>query len=391
MKKIYTIITYLLLTLYCPSTLIIANSTQNYTVSIAPFSYKVLKRFYLIERLRKTMNVIAEIKEQIDQCAFLAGHNSIPAKNHSITLLNNTTRTLRPLFMLWEDFSNYKKLNDELFVEEFTREVFVVVKFKLLNDLHKSKLQTKAFCSNFDFVDHVSINTRIDIIAAIGNFLKDETITLHHLHDEIQSIIARQKKRFNDIPKNIESEHILQRLYLIERLRNQTTFLQCFKQLNLNIFKKTDFKNKKFKKREFDDQIIFHDHRIQTTIKKMIQTNSLDPLILLLENFYEFVHIDNAEFIRETLITLFITQKNILMNHLPETKDAGTVIIQIVHLYNLINSLPIEEILNAIDTLTDALEDVAHEIEAQSPTTSWWSRSVTAMKYLVNAVTSFSL
>lgn len=110
---------------------------------------------------------------------------------------------------------------------------------------------------------------------------------------------------------------------------------------------------------------IFSNRIICDCLKKTIQTESLRPIIILLQYAQETLDIQHDHFVCELFILIFTVHKQILFNeciehHHPIKKNTLEAIIAIS---NVINQLPIAEILNAIDMLVTELPPFIEKYE----------------------------
>lgn len=116
------------------------------------------------------------------------------------------------------------------------------------------------------------------------------------------------------------------------------------------------------------DEAIFSHRIICNCIKKMIQTNSLQPFIILLEKAKKYHSTHNNRFFREIFILIFIIHKQILFKECE--KDPHTIkkstLETIMMINNIINQLPIAEILAAIDMLVTELPPFFEKYELNS-------------------------
>ena len=92
-------------------------------------------------------------------------------------------------------------------------------------------------------------------------------------------------------------------------MRYQINILKIIKGLNLNFFKGS--KGQQDAYQQLDDKISFKHHRVKRTAQKMSTTKNLDALINLLDDFSEFIYLNDDEFARESMIMLFLVEKNI--------------------------------------------------------------------------------
>jgi len=113
----------------------------------------------------------------------------------------------------------------------------------------------------------------------------------------------------------------------------------------------------------------------------MLVTQSLKPLLLLLQNVQIHRHIDNNRFIHELFLLVFTVHKQILFHECEETSYSlkKTTLNTILEISEKINQLPIAEVLNAIDMLVTELPPFLEKYEFNSKMTwkawlrkYWW-------------------
>ncbi len=169
-------------------------------------------------------------------------------------------------------------------------------------------------------------------------------------------------------------------------MRYQINILKIIKGLNLIFFKGS--KGQQDAHQQLDDKISFKHHRVKRTAQKMSTTKNLDALINLLDDFSEFIYLNDDEFARESMIMLFLVEKNIIINHAIENKSPITLD-QVIALYEVIESLPIEKLLEAIDLLGKAFSDILDQTEESSGNSwstifkeNWWSMPMAGVFFI---------
>jgi len=307
------------------------------SMSIKSITGLVNRRYYFIERLRKTINLLTRIKERTEQVNSLINKivkRNIPIFKHErIQYSMNEiikTRSLKPLFMVWDDFTSYRSIEDELFVEEFTKEIFIITK-GIFNDQAIKSHELSAFSPE-------EILDRIDEL----------------FPDTLRSDLT-------DVQSHIESEQIYQRFYVIQRLFPALTLMH------------TIHRSKEISIIQYEEK--FSDSYICYIIQKIAQQNSLEPLLMLWEDIQQYKHM-NERFIKEASLLFFYTYKHFAHQLIPHRGSFDDVVL----LYESINSLPIEEILTAIDTIHDILSDQVSEEDERPWGTllkkHWWIHPV---------------
>ena len=116
------------------------------------------------------------------------------------------------------------------------------------------------------------------------------------------------------------------------------------------------------------DAAIFSHRIIRSCIKKIVETESLQPLITLVHKVKKHNLIHNNRFFHEFLILIFTIYKQILFKEC-ETKPHNvkkSTLETIMLANNIINQLPIAEILSAIDMLVTELPPFFEKYELNS-------------------------
>ncbi len=127
--------------------------------------------------------------------------------------------------------------------------------------------------------------------------------------------------------------------------------------------------------------VTFSHPTICNSLKQAIAAESLKPIILLLQYTQHNINAQSSHFLHETLILIFAVHKHILFDecaqhHHPIKKSTLETIIAI---NNIINQLPIAEVLSAIDMLVNELPPFIEKYELNSKITwknwlkkYWW-------------------
>jgi hypothetical protein len=116
------------------------------------------------------------------------------------------------------------------------------------------------------------------------------------------------------------------------------------------------------------DTAIFSYPAIRNCIKKIVATESLQPLIQLLHKVKHHRLIHNNKFFHEVLILIFTIYKQILFNECEKKQQSikKSTLETIMLVNNIINQLPIAEILSTIDMLVTELPPFFEKYELHS-------------------------
>jgi len=398
---------------------------QDYGFTANQFTNYIYRRFYFIKRLEKIMDTFSRLNKTLSLSTPHAPTNSrsghdtdiktILYQNRRINIdrifdvdntdafvhpiikksLNTikTKRNLRPLFTVWDSFKSYKLIEDQLLIEEFTKEIFVISRNLLLSSLESRNLD------NFDITESRQqlslcscclldlIDVYIDKFLAIQPEYNAEDTQLPH----------KYLHTLHDLKPLIHMDDIVERFYHVkrlERIMSQIYLLHkkgCVYQLPCSIQVKNN------------NNIITIDNRIRLThpdivscVKVMEQTRSWTPLLQLLCEVKRYKFIQDHIFIRELSYLLFalghttlITELQTQENFSEQSKSRKSLSLdQLAQIYETIDGLPLENMLDAIDLLSDQIPLLLEKyaFDEKTPTwlswlrKHWWHASVDALK-----------
>lgn len=121
------------------------------------------------------------------------------------------------------------------------------------------------------------------------------------------------------------------------------------------------------------DSTFFSHPKIVSCISKMLSTETLKPIVMLLTDMTHYGYFKDEQFVHEFFLLIFIVHKQILFHECDETHSYVLKTISlntIIEISEKINQLPIAEILNAIDMLVTELPPFLEKYEFNS-TISW--------------------
>lgn len=129
------------------------------------------------------------------------------------------------------------------------------------------------------------------------------------------------------------------------------------------------------------NDIAFDHYKIVACIYALNRQHSLEPLIALLREAEQYRQIQSDNFIKELLMLIIITYKEILLDTAcsKHTETKKSVLETIINISHKLDQLPIAELLNAIDMLTQELPRFLEKYEFHSDLTwkewlkkYWW-------------------
>jgi len=116
------------------------------------------------------------------------------------------------------------------------------------------------------------------------------------------------------------------------------------------------------------ESVLFFHHRTKTCLHRMLQTESLQPLLLLLQDIRHYHYLQDTLFVYELFLLIFTVHKQILFHECEDSSHTltKTTLNTIIEISEKINQLPIAEVLNAIDMLVKELPPFLEKYEFNS-------------------------
>lgn len=231
-------------------------------------------------------------------------------------------RNLKPLFMIWDDFIAYKSLEDDIFIEDFSKEIFVVTR-KVLSSLN-------AHTQN----DHISLHEISDTTPNKTEQLLD---AIDQITDVLQQVVPEKSQTRTlfhhqappiDLKSEVTTDEIALRFYYIQRLQRAIDLLN--QAPNNHLFHSIDYHG------ELKSPVI------TAILRSMQETGSANPMMHQWDDMKEYKFIDNIKFVKEFVSIVLIALRHIYTN--PNGSLFGETNIE---------NMNVDQILHAIDIITD--------------------------------------
>lgn len=289
---------------YWKSLLALASSTICFAqdpLTINQQTKKIYNRFYLINRLEKTISVITKsyTTNGIPCCTPIdVSTFSHPEVHHTAQTMMEQKK-ITPLKKLWKHFKTYRLIQDDLFEEEFIRLVLML-------------------CYTLD-QSHGTCKKENPITSADTNAIANTFYVIHRLEKPLevlyQSCKNNQKIFDNSITRNSEKESF------------------------------------------FEDTQILHHDRIQNCIHEIQSSESLEPIKRTHAELKQYRFAGDDIFLKEQLSLLFFAYKLMLNNKLSDQTEQVIMheMETIQYVTQHIEEFSIDQILTAIDMMTDKL------------------------------------
>lgn len=271
----------------------------------------ITRRTYLLSRLERMILMLRVTKssKKFSLNSALFSHPTIITTIKQI----DDNNSLQPLFDLWDYLKEYRSIDDCQLIHEFTK-------------------LTLSIPVTMHYGPHIKKMAHPDIKLSLNGITFTEAVTLRH--------------------------------YYAQRLKRPLSFLKQVK------CKKTDY----FEQAANGCNCLlitnyqFSHPEIKRVVSHMEQHNSLDPLLKLGNEFEKMKLIQDEQFQKQFMGLIFTTYRNLLINnasthHLPIKKNTLELM---AHLYDELEQLPLEQLLDAIDLLAEELPPLLEKYEFNS-------------------------
>jgi hypothetical protein len=350
------------------------------------FANYVYRRYYFIHRLERIMGLFQEINRSMQlnpsniaplingysqrplnpetifnfQNSFPFKHNKIKESIHNMEHEQN----LKPLFSVWDEFITYKSVEDQLFVEEFTKEIFVISR----NILTCTGINS---CQLFELRSTIGL-TADQLLDVIDMYVDQFLVHKPEYNSANLEIIL--PIRMPDLHQSVHIDDVALRYYHIQRLG------VVFWLLNQIRTKAIPIQFSYITTPEgvlIDSKHQFTHEYIVSCIKVMEQTNSIEPLMGLMQGVQRYKYIDEERFRREFLMLLLVTLQHLELRN-PEMRLS-------IKASSFTNDIPLEKILDALDLIAQELPALLEKYEFHADYTwkewfkkYWWAPAVIA-------------
>lgn len=314
MKQFYLIL--LLFSVYEP---ILVQASE---IEITEQTFLVYKRYYYIARLSKTIDMLAKVYYEVNNMqAVLAGRpvdfklllpsSECQAFRHKLVRSSveciHKSHNLKPLFMVWDSFKAYKFLEDELLIDDFSKEIFIITR----NTLH-----------------HLNV---LALDESMVRYMTGEKMLseLERMTYHIEQLLNGEpapavRADLNDLAVAVNLDTIASRYYCIKRINHVVAYLLRKTDSHLA----TQIYNKYFSLRQ--DQL----------------DDGLKSLEQWWSDIQQYKYLTNEEQVRTFLCYIVL----LAYSHAPYLYK-GNNHAQMYAIYQQIAALPIEELLTTIDAL----------------------------------------
>ncbi len=338
-------------------------------------TFFVYRRYYFIARLDRTIKLLAKLYHETSNMQAMFVGKSIDFKNllpeyecsklrhnsvkHSIKSIHHTC-SLKPLFMVWDSFKSYKALQDDLFVEDFSKEIFIIARNTINHiELCQQSIEFKHPCMQHTITAYI-----------LHDLLDDMDVMTQHLscclQDHFNINVPLRSADMSDLKLSVSTDEVAFRFYCLKRIEKVVKFLLVRPPEQLVI---PDRCYSVFRHAEFGQHI-----------------RKRKTFIQLWEDVKQYKYIDDDQFTRDFLkyiLMLLHKQNNISRSLSYEDVEA---------IHNQIEKMPIEEMLNAIDSLMTNINQIHQHYQKSGLTFTqwfkryWWVPPIVFSSFLFKAI-----
>jgi hypothetical protein len=309
---------------------------------INSFTREVYYRYYLIKRCEDPVTILINNKKIWSKINFelisIDLIESAEIKSTALTL--QQFHQPEPFMQLWLQMKAYRNINDSSFEKDFVKLLFMLYKSLNINPHHKTSIEV--------YAPEPSSSSSIKVMLSIID-TNIETLTL-------KGPTHPKEQRFFD-DKEVTTDDIALNYYLMQRLNKSIKLLSTIEKFELSSLL-SSLKKSTIDTMTFDTEIHFSHDRINLFFSHLLIEKNLAPLFHMWQECAHFRHAGDSHFFKEMLMMLFTVYKELLLTKLNQESEQviASEMSAILDLYEHINELPLDEILNAIDLTTDKLE-----------------------------------
>ena len=320
----------------------LATESNNQALALTPASRTILHLFYITQHLEPALifikKTITQSKKTERECAqnvisFFSEKSILKSEKIKNVFAQITkTHSLSPLFLMWENIKQFRygiNSEEKSILLDFSK-IFLITYQSLLSTLTNKLPATIPYISpeDLDSLDHIEEVFEAMEKCSLFYFLKSPSIPLN-------TPLICQNFCINEFCASFAL-----RYYLNKRLETTFSSFTSFHQKNASLFTQ-GIEYLGFKK----EDIIFNDQVITGYFDLLLQEKRLDPLIQLIGQFQSFDFIKSPLFIKEFLLLLCITYKDLIFENKAAIHTTKTIA--------ELRELSLEELLYVIDTINE--------------------------------------
>ena len=321
---------------------------------IQEHTFLVYRRYYFVARLDKTIKLLAKMYQEVSAMqGMLAGKQVffdeiVPQETYRLFTHKQIrrsvkeilhTRSLKPLFMVWDSFKSYKSLHDDLLVEDFSKEIFIITR-NTIDSLHKHDNLHR-----YKDRQLLTLEERLDALAEMTHVLED-----------LISGTPTEYVRSHDVGNihlAVQTDEVAFRFYCIRRLRNALSYLLALPESDQSAH--LVYASARHRFRFLQNKNYKH-----LPLRQSLQ-HSWDDVM-------QYKYIEDDHFMHDFAVYTLM----LLYCQAPERIFKSLTHADLIAMQHRIEQLPLEDILKAIDLVVKQVHNVVNHYQKSGLTLSGW-------------------
>ncbi len=285
----------------------------------------IYQRFYFIKRLRLAIEILQESPiwdmhfDQLDPLIFQNG------LIQGAVIEMKKTGLINPISNLWDAFESYQHLYDSVFVQEYISLICIIYMMQKSYYISYKSVSIEYLLSYLDYCldGYNGYNSSFD-------------------YDRRERLIEGQ----------MVTDYVAKRYFIIKRLHKVVYFFNncCCDELFVRSFAIS---------RQFINQDIehFQHARIREILKLISDNYSFEPLLEGWRECLQYRYLSDDQFINELIRGFLLFYKIFLLEYSFKKVDRQIISLMnyVLALYESINTLPLDEMLDMLDIITEEL------------------------------------
>lgn len=300
-------------------------------------TFLVYRRYYFVARLDKTIQLLAKMYQEVSAMQDLLADKQItfdeivPQETYRLFTHKQIrrsvkeiahTRSLKPLFMVWDSFKSYKSLHDDLLVEDFSKEIFIITR-NTIDSLHKHDT-SYVRCAQ----SPLSLEAGLDALSDMTHLLESSLSG----GSRCQTLRAGD---IGDIHLAVHTDEVAFRFYCVRRLRNALDYLLSLPEAD----------------------------------RAADRLPARKALAHVWDDVSQYKHIDNERFVHGFAVyTLMLLHCQVSEQRMHKSLSQA----DLVAMQHQIEQLPLEEILQAIDLIVKQVHNAVDHYHKSGLTFGQW-------------------
>lgn len=307
-------------------------------------TFLVYRRYYFVARLDKTIQLLAKMYHDVSAMQGMFADKQIvideivPEETYRLFTHKQIrrsvkeiahTRSLKPLFMVWDSFKSYKSLHDDLLVEDFSKEIFIITRNTIdslykHDILHAPKIKFPLFLAE-----------RLDALTEMTRILENKVT-------ERSKEIVPHNNNVSGIHLAVHTDEVAFRFYCIHRLRAALNYLLSLPE---------------------------SDQTMNLIGSSFRQFSSRQGLKHLWDDLMQYKYIENEDFIHSFAVyTLMLMHCRGLEPQIYKSISHA----DLIAMQHRIEQLPLEEILQTIDLIVKQVHNTVNHYHKSGLTFTQW-------------------